>query len=100
MPGGGGFGHIADMIARIKANETLKHEILQRRFKYVYYKTSSVIQPARREATQVNVEAIRQKMREESRKDRIKSVWAFIISVIFVAAIYFVAQYIWYKIID
>jgi len=90
MSGGGGF--IADMIARIKANEAMKNEILQRRAKYIYYKTSSVIQPGRREATQVHVEAIRQKISEESRHERIRSLWALLITIILLIGLYFSLQ--------
>lgn len=98
MPGGGGFGHIADMIARIKANETLKHEILQRRFKYVYFKTSGTLNLKSRETTEAELQAIRQKMREESRHERIRSLWALLITLVFLIGLYFGLQYLFYKI--
>jgi hypothetical protein len=98
MPGGGGFGHIADMIARIKANETLKHEILQRRFKYVYFKTSGTFNLKSRETTEAELQAIRQKMREESRHERIRSLWALLITLVFLIGLYFGLQYLFYKI--
>lgn len=90
MSGGGGF--IADMIARIKANEAVKNEILKRRAKYIYYKASSALQPDRREVTQVRVEAIRQKIREESRHERIRSLWALFITIVLLIGLYFGLQ--------
>lgn len=93
MSGGGG-GFIADMIARIKANEAVKNEILKRRAKYIYYKASSALQPDRREVTQVRVEAIRQKIREESRHERIRSLWALLITIVLLIGLYFGLQYL------
>ncbi len=93
MSGGGG-GFIADMIARIKANEAMKNEILKRRAKYIYYKTSSALQPGQRKATQVRVEAIWQKIREESRHEQIRSLWALLITIVFLIGLYFGLQYL------
>lgn len=89
MPGGGGFGHIADMIARIKANEAMKNEILKRRAKYVYYKTSNAIRLQSKETSEAELQAIREKMREESRRERIHSAYALFVTIIVMIGLYF-----------
>ncbi|MPM15281.1 hypothetical protein SDC9_61649 [bioreactor metagenome] len=97
MPGGGGAGHIAEMIARIKANETLKNDILKRRAKYVYYKTSGVIRLRRRKTSETELEIIRAKIREETRHERIRSVYALMLTLIVMVGLYFGFQYAFHE---
>lgn len=87
MPGCGG-GFIADMIARIKANEAMKNEILKRRAKYVYYKTSNAIRLQKKEPSEAELQAIREKMREESRRERIHSAYALLVTIFVMIGLY------------
>ncbi|MGD9493913.1 MAG: hypothetical protein AB7V36_11235 [Bacteroidales bacterium] len=87
MPGCGS-GFIADMIARIKANEAMKNEILKRRAKYVYYKTSNAIRLQKKEPSEAELQAIREKMREESRRERIHSAYALLVTIFVMIGLY------------
>lgn len=91
MPGIGS-GHIADMLARIRENEALKHRILRRRLKYVYYKTANGLNFKSKDANDAKLEVIRQNIREETRKERMVSLWAFITTLIVLVALYFLIR--------
>ncbi len=92
---GGGAGFIADMIARIKANNAVKRAVFSRRKRFLYIHATSALNLRSRESTKEELEAIRKAIRDEHRKDRIRSLYAFLITLVIITGLFFGLRYVY-----
>lgn len=88
---GGGAGHVADMIARIKANEALRKNLHRRdrhfNMKNLVIKRRKNIKYNFPKASKALLRSIRRTAREDNRRDSIKRIFILIIAILLTAMI-------------